>query len=221
MLGKTSGDQRDPFLIKQIEEAKAERNEERKTKEKYWNEINEIATFLGCYGSSKAIINHIRKYKQSHYDLESYRQRKQNPICFVSGISLAGEKGRHGKPTLLIRPLWRCKMAFEGFEIGSIIDRTYTKTVFELKLIKGYPNDKEKEVLDLCCKIVNSETGVVDGTTWQWENQEKMYVIITQNLNELKRSNYKSKMDNWLNELNKTFSEKINTVSKEMLATDL
>ena len=80
---KIVGDTRDPFLVKQIEEAKAERNKERKLKEKYAKEINEVATYLGCYGHSRAIINTIKKYKQSHYDLENMKNKRKIRFLIV------------------------------------------------------------------------------------------------------------------------------------------
>ena len=72
---KIVGDTRDPFLVKKIEEARKERNEARKTRDQYAEEINEIATYLGCYGSSKAIIPEIKKYKESHEALKDLRDR--------------------------------------------------------------------------------------------------------------------------------------------------
>ena len=72
---KNHSDTRDPFLVKQIETLKQERNKERKLKEQYDREINEIATYLGCYGSSKDIIKHIEKYKQSYYTLRIHEMK--------------------------------------------------------------------------------------------------------------------------------------------------
>ena len=71
MNTKTHGDTRNPFLVKQIQTLTEERNKERKIKEKYANEINEVATYLGCYGHSKAIISKIEKHKRSHEDFDA------------------------------------------------------------------------------------------------------------------------------------------------------
>lgn len=74
-LGKVVGDTRDPFLVNQIETLTKERNKERKLKGQYDGEINEIATFLGCYGCSKDIISTIEKYKTTHDDLRNFRMK--------------------------------------------------------------------------------------------------------------------------------------------------
>lgn len=79
---KTHGDQRDPFMVKQLEVMKQERNKARKECDKYWQEINEVATHLGCYGHSRAIINTIEKYKKSHYELEEFK--RSNKMRFLT-----------------------------------------------------------------------------------------------------------------------------------------
>ena len=82
---KIVSDTRDPFLVEQIEETRKERDEARKTKDQYDEEINDIATYLGCYGSAKAIIPEIEKYKESHEALKDLRDRHKLRFLLLRG----------------------------------------------------------------------------------------------------------------------------------------
>ena len=62
---KFVSDTRDPFYVKQLEDAKAERVKVQKERDIYWNELSAIAREFHCYTAEEDILKNIRELKET------------------------------------------------------------------------------------------------------------------------------------------------------------